>query len=189
MAKSTIDDKRRKQLRDASRRYYQRRKAERILAEPYYSRDYRNSRNSRNSRKYSQKSPASIVSEVSNDSEVSEVSNISNISIPSSPEFVPITEMPVSNVQPGKYKKANIPKSVRTHVWNHYVGPHINEHRCLCCKRGMIKITEFEVGHVQSEADGGTMEITNLRPICAVCNHSMGRMNMVDYIKKYGYYL
>jgi len=86
-------------------------------------------------------------------------------------------------------RKKKIPKSVKTHIWNLYIGPQINEHRCLCCKKSLIKITEFETGHVISEKDGGSLEITNLRPICAVCNHSMGTMNMIDFVKKYGYYI
>ena len=86
-------------------------------------------------------------------------------------------------------KKKKIPKSVKTHIWNLYIGPQINEHRCLCCKKSLIKITDFETGHVVSEKDGGSLEITNLRPICAVCNHSMGTMNMIEFVKKYGYYI
>jgi len=86
-------------------------------------------------------------------------------------------------------KKKKIPKAVRSHVWNLYIGAHINEHRCLCCKKAFIKITDFETGHVLSESEGGTMEISNLRPICSVCNHSMGTMNMIEYVKKYGYYI
>ena len=86
-------------------------------------------------------------------------------------------------------RKKKIPKSVKTHIWNLYIGPQINEHRCLCCKKSLIKITDFETGHVVSEKDGGSLEITNLRPICAVCNHSMGTMNMIEFVKKYGYYI
>ena len=88
-----------------------------------------------------------------------------------------------------KRKKQTIPKSVRTHVWDLYIGSNINEHRCICCKKTLIKITNYDVGHVISERDGGTLEISNLRPICSVCNHSMGCTNMVDFVKKYGYYI
>ena len=88
-----------------------------------------------------------------------------------------------------KKGKKKIPKAVKTHVWNLYIGSHINEHRCLCCKKALIKITDFETGHVISEAEGGTMEISNLRPICSVCNYSMGTMNMIEYVKKYGFYI
>jgi 5-methylcytosine-specific restriction endonuclease McrA len=86
-------------------------------------------------------------------------------------------------------KKQAIPKAVRVHVWNLYIGPNIIEHRCLCCKKSLIKNTEFEVGHIISEKDGGTQEISNLRPICTPCNLSMGTTNMIEYIKKFGYYL
>ena len=88
-----------------------------------------------------------------------------------------------------KYSKKGIPKAVKSHIWDHYIGRHINEHRCLCCKKAYIRNTDFVTGHVISEANGGTLEINNLRPICAVCNNGMGKMNMVDYVKKYGYYI
>ena len=88
-----------------------------------------------------------------------------------------------------KKKKQTIPKSVKTHVWDLYIGKHINEHRCLCCKKSYIQITNFDTGHVLSEKDGGTHEISNLRPICAVCNHSMGSENMIEFVKRYGYYI
>jgi hypothetical protein len=88
-----------------------------------------------------------------------------------------------------KYSKKAIPKAVKSHIWDHYIGRHINEHRCLCCKKAYIRNTDFVTGHVISEANGGTLEINNLRPICAVCNNGMGQMNMVDYVKKYGYYI
>jgi len=88
-----------------------------------------------------------------------------------------------------RYTKKQIPKAVKSHIWDHYIGRHINEHRCLCCKKAYIRNTDFVTGHVISEANGGTLEINNLRPICAVCNNGMGHMNMVDYVKKYGYYI
>lgn len=88
-----------------------------------------------------------------------------------------------------KRKKQSIPKSVKTHVWDLYIGSHINEHRCICCKKTLIKVTYFDVGHVIAEKNGGTLEISNLRPICSVCNYSMGTENMVDFVKKYGYYI
>jgi len=88
-----------------------------------------------------------------------------------------------------KKKKQAIPKNVKTIVWNNYIGPHINSHRCLCCKKVLIDNTNFEVGHVISEKDGGTHEINNLRPICGACNHSMGTMNMIEFVKKYGLYI
>jgi flagellar biosynthesis GTPase FlhF len=88
-----------------------------------------------------------------------------------------------------KNQKKKIPKNVKTNIWNTYIDANIPRHKCLCCKKSIILNTEFHVGHVISEFHGGTLEINNLRPICASCNYSMGTMNMVEYIIKYGYYL
>ena len=88
-----------------------------------------------------------------------------------------------------KKKKQAIPKHVRNIVWNHYIGEDIIKHKCLCCKKVTITNTNFEVGHVLSETNGGTHEINNLRPICGACNHSMGTENMVDYVVKYGLFI
>jgi 5-methylcytosine-specific restriction endonuclease McrA len=86
-------------------------------------------------------------------------------------------------------KKQKIPGKVRSVIWSTYIGAHIAEHRCICCKRATIKQSDFEVGHVLSEAHGGTLEINNLRPICSACNKSMGSRNMIEYVKQYGYYI
>jgi hypothetical protein len=88
-----------------------------------------------------------------------------------------------------KKKKQSIPKNVRIIVWNHYIGEDIIKHKCLCCKKVTISNTNFEVGHVQSEKNGGTHEINNLRPICYSCNHSMATENMIDFVVKYGLYI
>ena len=118
---------------------------------------------------------------------------ISLIKVPDSPIKVPdspikVPDSPIKEPDLPK-KKQPIPKSVKTIVWDHYIGKHINSHRCLCCKKVLIEITNFDVGHVISEKDGGTLEINNLRPICAACNHSMGAMNMIEFVKKYGLYI
>lgn len=83
--------------------------------------------------------------------------------------------------------KVHIPKKVRTDVWNTFIGPSIPIHKCLCCLKTTICMTDFQVGHVVSEHDGGNLNIDNLRPICASCNISMGTTNMKDYVLKYGY--
>ena len=82
-------------------------------------------------------------------------------------------------------KKDQIPKKVKEEVWNKYIGDDIPKHLCLCCKLNRIKMVDFQVGHVISEKDGGTLAISNLRPICASCNHSMGSQNMIEYAKRY----
>ncbi len=88
-----------------------------------------------------------------------------------------------------KTKKQSIPKNVKMIVWNHYIGEDIIKHKCLCCKKVTISNTNFEVGHVLSEKNGGTHEINNLRPICFACNHSMGTENMIYFVIKFGLYI
>ena len=43
----------------------------------------------------------------------------------------------------------------------------------------------FHCGHVIAEKNGGSIEITNLRPICQICNSSMGTTNMDVFVKSY----
>jgi 5-methylcytosine-specific restriction endonuclease McrA len=85
-------------------------------------------------------------------------------------------------------RKHPIPDKLKKCVWDTYIGNHIPKHKCFCCKITFIKIREFHVGHVLSEKEGGTAVITNLRPICAPCNLSMGSRNMIEYAKTHGFY-
>ena len=97
-----------------------------------------------------------------------------------------------TNIEPyfsKKNKKKNIPKHIKTIIWNKYIGEDIIKHRCLCCKKEIIRNTDFEAGHVLSVFNGGTDEVDNLRPICRPCNASMGTMHMIEYIKMYGLYI
>lgn len=88
-----------------------------------------------------------------------------------------------------KAAKKDIPKKVKTDVWNTYIGANLAQHRCLCCKRTLISMTDFECGHVISEKEGGGMEISNFRPICRTCNNSMGSKNMEAFVIKHKYYI
>ena len=75
-------------------------------------------------------------------------------------------------------------KAIRAKVWYKYMG-NVAKGKCYCCKFNEITTFNFEAGHVTSAADGGSDELSNLRPICQPCNRSMGKMNMDDYIEKY----
>lgn len=87
-----------------------------------------------------------------------------------------------------KREKAAIPKKVKTDIWDTFIGNDLPKHKCFCCLKATITNREFHVGHVVSEANGGNLNIDNLRPICATCNFAMGTTNMKDYVTKYGYY-
>ena len=72
-----------------------------------------------------------------------------------------------------KVRKANIPKAIREQVWLKSFGK-IYEHKCFIhwCEN-IINVFDFHVGHDIPESKGGTLDIFNLKPICARCNLSM----------------
>jgi hypothetical protein len=78
-------------------------------------------------------------------------------------------------------KKRSIPKHIRTLVWNKYIGADNANAKCVSCKEERIDCRSFHCGHVLSEAKGGDLTITNLRPICSHCNLSMGTRSMNEF--------
>jgi len=70
-------------------------------------------------------------------------------------------------------KKQNIPKAIREQCWLKTVGK-VYEHKCHIqwCKNTMT-VFDFHVGHDIPESKGGTLDINNLKAICARCNLSM----------------
>ncbi len=83
-------------------------------------------------------------------------------------------------------KKANIPKALREQVWIQNVGQQF-EHKCLVewCQNKM-NVFDFHVGHNIPESKGGATNITNLKPICARCNLSMGSQYSIEEWTKIG---
>lgn len=72
------------------------------------------------------------------------------------------------------YRKAKIPTAIREQCWTATMGKKY-ESRCYVswCKN-TINVFDFHVGHDIPESKGGTLDINNLKPICARCNLSMG---------------
>jgi len=79
--------------------------------------------------------------------------------------------------------KKPIPKKIKQLVWNTYIGEDRGTNVCLCCGVTKISQMDFHCGHVISEANGGRITVDNLRPICALCNTSMGRTNMIAFME------
>lgn len=100
-------------------------------------------------------------------------------------EDISTTTSKSSIIKDNKKRKQPIPAAVKRIVWNRYIGETIGKSKCLCCKVTDITQLSFHCGHVIAEANGGTIEITNLRPICQNCNSSMRTMNMDEFIEKY----
>ena len=72
-----------------------------------------------------------------------------------------------------KKQKQTIPKAIREQVWIFYFGRTF-QHKCYIpwCKN-KIDVINFHVGHNKPESKGGTLDVNNLKPICARCNLSM----------------
>jgi len=79
-----------------------------------------------------------------------------------------------------KMQKANLPKALREQVWITYAGRTF-ERKCIIpwCTNTMT-VFDFHVGHDIPESQGGSTEISNLRPICSRCNLSMGSQYTVQ---------
>lgn len=90
--------------------------------------------------------------------------------------------------------KRTIKHNIRQLVWNHYIGGHKGIALCWCCGSTVINQFHFECGHVKARSCGGSDTVENLRPICGLCNRSMGKMDMFEFqknhqlpIKRYNY--
>jgi len=81
--------------------------------------------------------------------------------------------------------KRKIPYSLKSIIWNKYIGEHIGVSPCWCCNEISIDKRAFHAGHIIPESKGGKVTIDNLRPICASCNTSMRDQNMFEFIKTY----
>jgi len=86
-----------------------------------------------------------------------------------------------------KSKKEAIPKAVRLKVWTKYIGIDKADGKCFCCRDKIIYQQDFQCGHIQSEHSGGMVNIQNLRPVCGICNSSMGTKNMFEFMEQYGF--
>ena len=71
------------------------------------------------------------------------------------------------------YKKQTIPKAVREQCWIAEFGKEF-QHSCyISWCTNTINVFDFHVGHDTPESEGGSLDILNLKPICARCNLSM----------------
>ena len=92
----------------------------------------------------------------------------------------------------GCYWLDSVPKKIsaplRKKVWDQFfknlpdAGRH-DEIVCPCCETEYINYYAFHCGHIISYKNGGETSANNLRPICSLCNISMGAMNWDQYTK------
>ena len=67
-----------------------------------------------------------------------------------------------------------IPSHIRHQAWIHKFG-RVFKHKCWVqwCDNE-INVWNFHCGHDIPDSKGGTLDLSNLYPICAQCNLSMG---------------
>ena len=79
--------------------------------------------------------------------------------------------------------RSSIPAPLRERVWDHYIGREYGIGKCFTCNFKEISKFYFECGHVKSVACGGKHTLANLRPVCGLCNKSMGKNNLLQFKK------
>lgn len=82
-------------------------------------------------------------------------------------------------------RKTYIPKALKIAVWKTNIGLEVGTTLCMVCKTNTINQMDFHCGHVVPEALGGATCLSNLRPICAKCNLSMGTKNLDKFKDTY----
>ena len=78
-----------------------------------------------------------------------------------------------------------IPQCVRQQVWNSYIGDDIGKTKCLLCEQNDITPFQFHCAHVIAKSRDGKCDVSNLRPLCSVCNQSMTFHNMIEFARKF----
>ena len=86
-----------------------------------------------------------------------------------------------------KNKRKKVPKAVKESIWKKYISEIELKGKCFVGCGTDIQINNFEAGHVIPVCEGGENTIENLRPICSLCNKSMGTQNLNDFIKSFGF--
>ena len=70
-------------------------------------------------------------------------------------------------------KKAAVPKAIREQCWLSVVGKKYESKCYVKWCQNIMNVFDFHVGHDIPESKGGTLDLVNLKPICARCNLSM----------------
>jgi hypothetical protein len=117
---------------------------------------------------------------------IGSINTNTNININTSMEKQKINKSTTKTIKDKKPRKKTIPVALKRKVWDHWVGEQIGKTKCPCCKLTDITQLNFSCGHINAEANGGSLHVTNLRPICVSCNSSMGTKNMNEFIREYG---
>lgn len=120
-----------------------------------------------------------LILNITNNNLVVNTKNNNNLSeiIPNNDNLMP------ENLNEDKINYKQIPKNIKAIVWNKYIGKENGIGPCYVCQTD-IDAKHFEAGHIKARAVGGSNMVDNLRPVCSLCNKSIGKNNM-DKFKEY----
>jgi hypothetical protein len=91
----------------------------------------------------------------------------------------------MASTPPQPPKSSRLNAAVRNSCWIRYNGIE-GIAKCYCCGLEQVTRSNFDAGHVISRAKGGKDDLSNLRPICGMCNSSAGAENMRDFVRNNG---
>jgi hypothetical protein len=81
--------------------------------------------------------------------------------------------------------KKRISPTLRQEVWVKYFGDD-TKGICSCCGIREIFLMDYYCRRNVSERFGGTTTLDNLRPVCRLCDRSVGTKTMDDFMEEYG---
>lgn len=90
----------------------------------------------------------------------------------------------VEKTKQRKRQRRSLPAAVRSAVWNAWNGRDAGVAPCIVCGT-CVSQQDFECGHVIASALGGPDTVENLRPVCRLCNRSMGTENLHEFRARY----
>jgi hypothetical protein len=97
-------------------------------------------------------------------------------------QYVPVTEIQLcceGCVKGRIYQKRS--NTTRLHVWLAYFGPTYTE-KCFCCHKNTLKYFDsWHKAHFVARSKGGSDQTSNLRPVCAQCNLTMGSLSIESF--------
>ena len=70
-------------------------------------------------------------------------------------------------------KKATVPRAIREQCWLNIIGKKYEAKCYVKWCNNIMNVFDFHVGHDIPESKGGTLDLDNLKAICARCNLSM----------------
>ena len=98
-----------------------------------------------------------------------------------------VTETQVPTAGSSWTRRPKISASLRANVWVYYIGSHVGVTKCQCCHLQDITRDNYKCGHIVAVSKEGKTNLQNLRPICGLCNRSMGSKNLFDFSQECGY--